>query len=137
MLLVFLMDIEIWLIGREAHGLNANYSVLKEAPMADGVEYWIAAGILWAPWRDSERRGPMWMSDARDKQSIAPDGSLKEIKRRKWIIYNVNLPTGSKRIPKDLTPDWIMTWSAEDGIHTDPVSDDAKGEVRAQERASN
>ena len=137
MLLLFFIDIEIWLIGREAHGLNANYSVLREEPMADGVEYWIAAGLLWDPWWDPEHRGPLWIRDARDEQFIAADGSLKEIKRRKWTIYNVNLPTGSKRIPANRTPDWIMTWSAEDGIHTEPVSDLAKGEVRRHERISN
>src|SRR5262245_13058463 len=48
--LAFLLDLCRWYIGSEAHGVNGDYAVLREEPMADGVEYWIAVGLYWSLW---------------------------------------------------------------------------------------
>jgi hypothetical protein len=129
---VCLVNVTMAYFFSDPHGLNGDYAVVRESPMEDGVEYWVAVGTFWAPW-DDEIRCKRMLLEARDTQFIAADGTLQPIQRRKWTIFQINLHNGSTKLPPDATADWVMTWTPETGFHNEPVSEQAKREMKRHE----
>jgi hypothetical protein len=63
--------------------------------------------------------------DLCDTEFIAADGTLHHIDRRKWNVFNVDALYKTVDVPAERSPDWVLTWTSDTGLKSEPISKDA------------